>query len=69
MSPHKTISIFFTIVYFSFAEPQFNGSSLFRKTMKRLDPDYTYPQSYRDMTYTELSDNAKELFFAINIRT
>ncbi|XP_022829473.1 uncharacterized protein LOC111358525 [Spodoptera litura] len=38
-----------------------------KMTSKPLHPDYQYPISYKDHVYTSLSDNARDLFFAVNI--
>ncbi|KAH9639922.1 hypothetical protein HF086_002836 [Spodoptera exigua] len=44
-----------------------NAASISPLTLKPLDPDYQYPLLYRDQVYTNLSDVAREMFYAVNI--
>lgn len=46
----------------------FTPASCAKRTVVTLHPDYTYPESYKDMTYTALSEKGREMFFAIKTR-
>lgn len=46
----------------------FTSANTVKRTVVTLHPDYTYPESYKDMTYTALSENGREIFFAVNTR-